>query len=120
MIRRTMTAGGLVIGLMTAIASPASAHTIGLRYGANEGAVVRHNVVTALDKECDGRSVYLEYDVSTIGGTVRYRLYDSNGCNNSGSTRDHYPQQVTVARLCETDTVLRCSAWQYTCSPGVR
>jgi len=112
MIRRALATAGIGIGMTMALASPASAHTIGLRYGANQGAVVTHNVVTALDKECDGRTVYLQYDVSTIGGTVRYTLYDSNGCNNSGATRNHYPQQVTMARLCETGT--GCTAWTST------
>jgi hypothetical protein len=107
-----MTAAGIGIGLTMALASPASAHTIGLRHGTDQGGVVRHNVVAVLDKECDGHTVYLQYDVSTIGGVVRYTLYDRNGCNNSGSTRDHYPQQVTRARLCETND--GCTAWRST------
>jgi len=112
MIRRIVTMAGIGMVLSMAFATSASAHTIGLYHGADSGAVVRHNEVAVLDNECDGNTVFVQYDVSTIGGTVRYSLYDSNGCNNSGSTRNHYPQQVTVARICETN--VGCSPWKYT------
>lgn len=111
MIRRILTVVGIGVLLVVTLASPASA-AIGFRYGANTGAVASRNQVAALDKECDSRTVYLDYYVSTIGGLVRYTLYDSNGCNNSGATRNHYPQTVTRARLCETGS--GCTAWQYT------
>lgn len=112
MIRRIVTMAGIGIVLSMAFATSASAHTIGLYHGADSGGVVRHNVVAVMDKECDGNTVFVQYYVSTIGGSVLYKLYDSNGCNNSGSTRDHYPQQVTKARICETN--VGCSAWKYT------
>jgi len=109
MIGRMTAAVAIVLALFMALASPASAHTIGLYHGADSGGVVRHNEVAVLDNECDGHRVYVQYNVSTIGGVVAYSLYDSNGCNNSGSVRNHYPQQVTRARICEAN--VGCSGW---------
>jgi hypothetical protein len=114
MIRRMTTALAICIGLGAFMipASPASAHSIALYHGQDSGAVVTHNQVAVLDEECDGNTVFLQFRMSTIGGVVQRSIYDRNGCNNSGATANTYPQQVTRARLCETN--VGCTAWRYT------
>jgi hypothetical protein len=70
-----------------------------------------HNEIHVDGIECDGHASYAEYYVSTIGGLVLHSLSDGT-CQNLGTYRNHYPQQVTQYRLCEAGE--GSTAWRYT------
>jgi hypothetical protein len=110
-IRRIVAGVGISIALLVALAAPASAHDVHVYHEYDHGWVYSHHEVHVDDVECDGNSSYVEYYVSTIGGLVYYNLYDST-CQNLGTYRDHYPQQVTKIRICEAN--VSCGAWRYT------
>jgi hypothetical protein len=110
MIRRIVTAVGISIALLMGLATPASAHDVQIYHGANAAWVWSHNSVEVWDQICTaGKPVFTQYYVSTIGGSVLYRL--DAPCGGTGR-RNHYPQQVTMFRLCET--TVGCSGWKYT------
>lgn len=111
MLRRIVAAMGIGIAALAILATPASAHDVHVYHEYDHGWVWSHHEVYVDDVECDGHSVYVEYYVSTIGGLVYYNLYD-NTCQNLGEYRNHYPQQVTKIRICETG--VSCSNWVYT------
>jgi hypothetical protein len=112
-IRRLVAAIGIGIALLVSHAAPASAHTVEFSHsGGGSGASTGHQTVVVRDTQCDGHGVYMEYDVSTIGGLVRFTTWDPDECGGAGGQSNTYPQTITRARLCVASE--GCTLWRYT------
>jgi hypothetical protein len=111
MIRRLIAALGAAVAALALLAAPASAHDVDLWHEYDHAWVWGHNEIHVDDGECDGNSVYADYYVSTVGGSVLERLWDHQ-CQNLATWRNHYPQQITRFRLCEVN--VGCTGWKYT------
>lgn len=111
---RTCTRVGLAfaaaVGVLCLSMAPASAHYPTAFHG-EDGAMVshrsQHSYLTVQDKECDGHSVFGEYeDADGLGGAVR----DPNGCK-VGLGKFEARQTIVRFRVCEAS--VGCSAWVY-------
>lgn len=98
------------VAMMVASQTPASAHLVDGWHGRDRGVVwTGHNGVTVADGECDPNRVKIEYQVSTVGGTVTYNVFDPDGCDSGFGARSHHPQRVNRFRVCEVN--VNCTRW---------
>src|SRR5688572_17552279 len=108
MFKRAIAGIGLCAGLLVALPSPASAHTVSIHYGGGYGTVTPHSVVWASDPACNqARRVNVQFYQSSVGGVTWHRL--NAPCGDIAST-NRSPQRVTRFRVCEVGT--GCSAWK--------
>lgn len=111
---RIVTATSVAVGLLVALAAPASAHDVLIFHGEDRALIDDHEAATAEDRECDGNIVVTEYYYTTIGGSIYGEVADTNGCDNGEVRRSTAPQRITRARVCERGPgpTAGCTSWR--------